>query len=113
MSGYDTQQICRKWGHQITDSYHRSIGKRQKFCHICGSETMIKCDHCNEEIRGDLYVEGVIDLTGQSTPVPSCCRTCGRPYPWKWWFDIKNIGAYCLSPLKYIFDAFVKIISKK
>lgn len=113
MSGYDIQQICRKWGHQVTDRYHRSPGKKHKFCDRCGSETMMKCDYCNEEIKGYYHNDSILDLTGSSASVPSCCEACGKPFPWKLWFDVKNTLLVSISPLKYLIDSVVKVFAKK
>lgn len=113
MSGYDTQQICKKWGHQLTDRYYNSVGKRQKYCQQCGSEAIIKCEYCNDEIRGYYHSDAVIDLTGSKADVPSCCPTCGKSFPWRWWFDIKKIIDFSISPLKYVIDAAVKVLTRK
>lgn len=80
MAYHDTQQVCTN-GHQITDTYHRSPGFRQAYCDKCGAPTIISCQHCGAEIRGDYQVDGVIAI-GFSTPVPSFCAACGKPYPW-------------------------------
>jgi len=113
MSGHDIQQVCKKWGHQVTDRYHSSPGKKQQFCDKCGSETITQCENCRADIRGYYHSDVVLDLSGQREIVPSCCSACGKPYPWKLWFDIKHAVSVCVSPAKYLIDSVVKIFTKK
>jgi hypothetical protein len=113
MGGYDVQQVCKKWGHQVTDRFNSSPGKKNLYCLKCGSETVTKCDKCGEEIKGYYHSDVVWDLSGNKESVPSCCSACGEPFPWKWWFDIKNIVVVCISPAKYLIDAAVKVFTKK
>ena len=79
MGECDVMQVCLN-GHQITDRYKKSPERRQDFCEKCGSETIIECQNCGEEIQGDYHVEGVI--APSSTEVPDYCHGCGEPYPW-------------------------------
>jgi len=80
MANYDTQQVCRN-GHQTTANYYRSPEFRKKYCGLCGAETLHKCPSCNNDIRGEYHVEGVIAI-GIRTPVPSHCENCGETFPW-------------------------------
>ena len=80
MGVYRTAQIC--WnGHMITDSADVCPDLVSSFCSDCGAETTTNCSKCNEMIRGDYHVEGVLSV-GHRTPVPKYCHNCGVPYPW-------------------------------
>lgn len=80
MGNYDIQQVCLN-GHQITDSYNQSPEFRKDYCDKCGEKTIHKCLECKHPIKGDYHVEGVLAV-GHSTPVPTHCENCGRPFPW-------------------------------
>lgn len=80
MGYYDVQQVCLN-GHQITDNYNGSPQFRKNFCSICGEKTINVCPNCNQPIRGDYHVEGVVCL-GSTTSVPTHCENCGQPFPW-------------------------------
>ena len=80
MGHHDIQQVCLN-GHQITDNYNRSPEFRKNFCPTCGEKTIHQCPECNHPIKGDYHVDGVIAI-GHSTPVPTHCENCGKPYPW-------------------------------
>ncbi|MEA5427975.1 DUF2321 domain-containing protein [Arcicella lustrica] len=81
---YDTMQVCLN-GHLITDNYHSSPEFRKSFCTECGEKTIINCPNpqCNNEIKGDYHVPGIVVLSGESTPVPDICEYCGQDFPWK------------------------------
>ena len=79
MGYYDVMQVCLN-GHQITDNYNRYPEHRKDFCDKCGEKTITRCPKCNEPIRGDYHVEGVLAI--KETPVPEFCHKCGAPYPW-------------------------------
>ena len=80
MGQHDTQQVCLN-GHQITDSYHSSPQFRKKFCATCGAATIHQCPECKHEIPGDYKADGVV-VIGATTPVPTHCANCGKPFPW-------------------------------
>lgn len=109
-SYYDTMQVCRRWGHQITSMYQSYRHHAQKFCEKCGSATTTTCDACQKNIRGYLHVEGVIG--GSSPDVPLNCHECGAPYPWKSRLLAKRIGAALISPLKYLVDVVAGFFKK-
>ncbi len=79
MGYYDIQQVCLN-GHQTTDSYNRSPQFRKNFCTTCGEKTIHQCPGCNEPIKGDYHVQGIIAIGG--TRVPTHCENCGKPFPW-------------------------------
>lgn len=110
MSYYDTMQVCKKWGHQITAFYDSSPKTRKKYCDKCGSETITQCEKCSANIRGYYHMDYAVDLTG--TPTPSNCHNCGNAYPWKNWFTIKDILKALSSPIKYIFDSIIRLFKK-
>jgi uncharacterized protein (TIGR02391 family) len=80
MGEYETLQVCKN-GHPITDTYESSPERRQDRCDKCGEETIIECQNCNERIRGDYQVDGVLAVTGIKDPADHC-HNCGEPYPW-------------------------------
>lgn len=109
-SYYDTMQVCKKWGHLITEMYDTYPNQRQKRCDKCGSETAHICVFCNSKIRGYYHVEGVI---GGSIPmVPLNCHECGKSYPWRKKLLVKKLSIKAVSPIKYIFDGFINIFKK-
>lgn len=110
MGHYDVMQVCKKWGHQITDSYNSFPTHRQTYCSVCGSETTTVCGFCNTPIRGDYIVQHVIGVS--TTPVPLYCQHCGKPYPWKNWHLVVKFFYLCISPAKYLIDSVVKIFKK-
>lgn len=80
MGYYDVQQVCLN-GHQTTDTYNQSPEFRIEFCSKCGAKTIHKCPECNQTIRGDYHSDEVV-VIGGSTPIPTHCEGCGRPFPW-------------------------------
>ena len=80
MGYYDTAQICLN-GHVINDSFYEYSTHNQNHCDKCGQPTIIKCQHCNTEIRGDYKASGVIGFGGTMS-APNFCHSCGKPYPW-------------------------------
>ena len=80
MSSYDVAQICKN-GHLINESYISYPQHNQKYCSLCGAETIIACEFCGEKIRG-YYSSDVLILSSDPTPVPTYCPICGKPYPW-------------------------------
>ncbi|RAN86891.1 hypothetical protein B5P41_26760 [Bacillus sp. SRB_28] len=79
-SWYDTAQICLN-GHIINDSVTLYPKRKQDFCDKCGDKTIMFCQNCNANIRGDYHVPGVGSLGLTYTP-PGYCYSCGKPYPW-------------------------------
>lgn len=111
MSGYyDTMQVCKKFGHKITDMHDLYPNHRQNFCEKCGSETIFECQYCKARIRGYYHVEGVIG--GRGPEVPLNCHQCGKSYPWKRIVSIKKFFIMCIYPIKYIIDAIISIFKK-
>lgn len=81
MGYYNQAQICLN-GHIITRSINRSPELGEKFCSICGAETIRECLKCRTPIRGRYQVEGIVDLTTHEYSAPAYCHNCGEPYPW-------------------------------
>lgn len=109
-SYYDTMQVCKKWGHKITDMFDSYPNHRQDFCEKCGSPTVFKCEFCNTKIRGYYHVEGVIGGGGPNVPLN--CHKCGRGYPWRGKLLTKNILVMTISPLKYVIDSIVNFFKR-
>jgi len=109
-SYYDTMQACKKWGHKITDCYDSYPENRQAYCEKCGSQTIFKCQSCNENIRGYYHVDGIIG--GGGPDVPLYCHKCGKGYPWKNKVKFLNFLTLLISPLKYLFDSIIGLFKK-
>ena len=109
-SHYDTMQVCRRWGHFITDQYDTFPGGSADRCGHCGSITIIACEQCNALIRGHYHVAGIAG--GGVAAVPLNCHACGARYPWKWAHIIRNFLTLLVAPLKYLIDSFVSIFKK-
>jgi hypothetical protein len=109
-SYYDTMQVCKRWGHIVTDMYDSYPNHRQNYCEKCGSTTVFKCSHCNTKIRGYYHVEGVIG--GGGPDVPLNCHFCGKLYPWKRKVLIKKCLTALISPIKYVVDGVIGIFKK-
>lgn len=82
MGKYDAYLVCEN-GHGVNDSYYRNPEFNKNFCTTCGAKTFKSCPNCSKDIQGDYHVDGVIDLSGGSTPVPNICKHCGSDFPWK------------------------------
>lgn len=78
-SSYDTAQICLN-GHVVNTSAASSPESNQKYCVLCGSETITACPDCNTTIRGDYKVHGLIIAIDYDKP--AYCNSCGKPFPW-------------------------------
>ena len=78
MSEYYIAQICEN-GHVISSTLKNSSEQDQKFCHICGASTLIKCPQCQSPIRGKLF-----DMYGMLADyeAPNYCLNCGHAFPW-------------------------------
>ena len=103
-------QVCKRWGHRITDMYDSYPNLRQKFCEKCGSATMFQCEHCNTRIRGYYHVEGVIG--GGNVKLPLNCHMCGKGYPWRHKLLMKKVILVAVTPAKYVIDSIVGIFKK-
>lgn len=76
---YETALMCLN-GHVITDCLESFPEKYAKYCTQCGEETISKCPHCQENIRGYYHIPGVVVVTSFRPPL--FCHNCGKPYPW-------------------------------
>lgn len=81
MAYYDVAQVCLN-GHMINDHARSRPLHNQEYCTRCGAKTLTACPSCQKPIRGDLNVEGVVDLTGRQIPVPPFCQYCAKALPW-------------------------------
>jgi hypothetical protein len=79
-SDYDVAQICLN-GHVINTMAKRAPESNEKRCTRCGEETIMACQTCDNAIRGDYFVPGVIAV-GFRYNAPAYCHNCGNPYPW-------------------------------
>lgn len=77
---HDVMQVCLN-GHKITEYAQSQPESCQKFCELCGAETIDKCPECNTSIRGYRHIEGVFHT--RQKPLPKYCIECGAPYPWQ------------------------------
>ena len=77
--GHCVAQICLN-GHVISHQALRA-DDLQPFCSQCGTETLVKCVHCGETIRGTLADD---EQGAEAVPYarPSYCPACGGAYPW-------------------------------
>lgn len=107
---YDTMQVCKKWGHKITDRYNDYPNHRQEFCDQCGSVTVNACEHCKTKIKGFYHIDNV--LGGNHPEVPLHCHKCGKAYPWKNRLLIKRSIKRIVAPAKYLVDSIVRIFKK-
>jgi hypothetical protein len=80
MGTYRTAQICLN-GHVITKSADLHPELCQRFCSICGAETISACKDCKSSIRGNYDVPRVISI-GETYSLPRFCHSCGQGYPW-------------------------------
>ncbi len=75
---YDVAQICLS-GHVINAASLRNPHRNQKFCDLCGAETIDSCQSCGNPIRGNYVRENRIF---QNYSRPAFCLECGNAYPW-------------------------------
>jgi hypothetical protein len=78
-SWQDTALVCEK-GHLVNGSFLDFPAENTKFCEKCGAINITKCPSCNESIRGNYHIPGILG-GGIRTP-PDFCHNCGKPYPW-------------------------------
>lgn len=81
MGCYLTAQVCLN-GHVIIDNIEHNSNLCEKFCHICGAETICECLNCHTPIRGKYYVSGITAVGFGYDPAPAYCYNCGKPFPW-------------------------------
>jgi len=79
MAKLQAAQICLN-GHTITSMIDRHRRTTADFCGKCGAQTIEKCPHCEQPIRGIYTLEGK-PLSKSYSP-PAYCHNCGKPYPW-------------------------------
>lgn len=77
---YDIAQICIN-GHVINSRAQSNPERNQKFCDICGEQTITECPQCKNPIRGNYHVPGVLAIGFEYIP-PKFCHNCGKPYTW-------------------------------
>jgi hypothetical protein len=74
---YDIAQVCRN-GHVINSRASARPERKQKYCSLCGEETITTCDACKTAIQGS-YETGRWSFPYRR---PAYCHACGKPYPW-------------------------------
>jgi len=79
-SYYDTALVCTS-GHTVNNSAESWPAHNSPYCEKCGAKTMDTCPKCQQKIRGEYHVPGVVNLTVKTAP-PRFCHHCGEPYPW-------------------------------
>lgn len=77
MGYYKNATICKN-GHVLSDSNANS----QKYCDLCGKETISKCQKCSTLIQGEYEVTDFIDLSPSTYDHPNYCYNCSNPFPW-------------------------------
>lgn len=77
--GFDTAQVCKN-GHLINQFAETNPGHNEKFCSLCGAETITTCQACQASIRGYRHSSGVFSLAPYNPP--HFCHNCGRSFPW-------------------------------
>ncbi len=107
---FDTMQVCKRWGHKITEYYDSNPTGREDYCRKCGSATTYTCESCKTNIRGYHHFDGVVG--GGRRKVPLNCYKCGAAYPWRSKLLWKQRMLTLVSPLKYLVDSFVGIFKK-
>lgn len=76
MSDYDVAEICLN-GHVTNTNYSNYPKYNKKFCPLCASPTITKCDSCSTDIEG-----AENDSFYQPYELPAYCKHCGSPFPW-------------------------------
>ena len=76
---YEVAQICLN-GHVITSIAQRHPELKKLRCPTCGEQTITHCPDCNQPIKGDYFVPGVVDFSAYHKS--AYCDSCGQPYPW-------------------------------
>lgn len=79
MGVYRAAEICLN-GHVTTSYADVMPDLREKYCSICGEQTITKCPHCDNPIRGSYYEPGFLGTSDYLKP--NFCHNCGRPFPW-------------------------------
>jgi len=81
MGYYNAARICLN-GHVISRRVKDTSSTGDKFCQLCGAETICRCLKCGEIIRGKYEMDKLLDLRPDDSPAPAYCYNCGSPYPW-------------------------------
>lgn len=76
---YDIAQICLK-GHIINFKAKSKPERNVEYCNKCGSQTIMKCQHCKTPIKG--YHHKPRRIRPIPKEPPRFCHKCGKPYPW-------------------------------
>ena len=79
MGVYRAAEICLN-GHVTTSYADVMPDLREKYCSICGEQTITKCPQCDSSIRGSYYEPGFLGTSDYLKP--NFCHNCGRPFPW-------------------------------
>lgn len=74
---WDVAQICEN-GHVINATMKEQPGLKAKFCPRCSARTIVTCQVCGADTRGQFHASG-IDLEFTRT---AFCHSCGAAYPW-------------------------------
>lgn len=107
---FDTMQVCKRWGHKITEYYDTYPTEHEDYCKKCGSATTHVCGNCNANIRGYHHFDMVVGGGGQEVPLN--CHKCGSAYPWKRRLLAKRTATSLVAPFKYVVDSLVSIFKK-
>lgn len=81
MGHYLTAVVCEN-GHVLTDCLEWGPEHNAPFCSECGAPTISRCRACQEPIRGEYDVPGVVVLPPPQPEPPKYCHKCGKPFPW-------------------------------
>ncbi len=81
MDHYDVMQVCLS-GHVINDRFLANPTPGEKFCEICGNNTITTCPACDTPIRGVHIREGIYSVKPKIKNPLGYCHECGKPFPW-------------------------------
>lgn len=76
-SGCHCAQICET-GHVISAKAEPGLEGRLVYCHKCGAQTFVRCQHCGAFIVGSRRHARF----KPAYTAPSFCHFCSAPYPW-------------------------------
>jgi len=74
-------QICLN-GHIVCECLKYAPEYASNFCRECGEPTISKCKECGSVIEGRIYDAEDPYNSIYTTPIPSYCFNCGKPFPW-------------------------------